>query len=155
MKNRNFAMFHLPSLIKLAHRNHLSLSIAILDIDHFKHINDTHGHDVGDQCIIAISKKMHTIFRREDDWIIRYGGDEFVLICIGMPKIKFLEKLNLLRDDIANLTLETKKEINCSVSIGYIFHPLSPKKWHENLIAEADKQLYIAKQSGRNKIIGS
>lgn len=155
MKNRNFAMFHLPALIKLAHRNHLSLSIAILDIDHFKHINDTHGHDVGDQCIIAISDKMHTIFRREDDWIIRYGGDEFVLICIGMLKIKFLKKLNLLRSEIANLTLKTKKEINCSVSIGYIYHPLSPKKWHEGLIADADKKLYQAKQSGRNKIIGA
>jgi len=155
MKNRNFVTFQLPLLMKLAHRNKDTLNLAILDIDHFKHLNDTYGHDVGDKCIVAISNKIHAIFHREDDWIIRYGGDEFVVISLGEEKRKFSDNLNFLRDEVANLILDTEENIACSVSIGYIYHPLAPKEWHEGLIADADKKLYEAKQSGRNKIVGN
>jgi diguanylate cyclase (GGDEF)-like protein len=155
MKNRNFVTFQLPLLMKLAHRNRDTLNLAILDIDHFKHLNDTYGHDMGDKCIVAVSHKIRTIFHREDDWIIRYGGDEFVIVSIGIQKQQFEDELNILRDEVENLIIDTNKHIPCSISIGYVYHPLAPKEWHEGLIAEADKKLYEAKQSGRNKIVGS
>lgn len=155
MKNRNFVTFQLPLLIKLAHRNQHSLALAILDIDHFKNLNDNYGHDVGDKCIVAISQKIHTIFHREDDWIIRYGGDEFVVVSLDANKENFIDKLDLLREEVTSLNLDTKENIACSLSMGYIFHPHSPKKWHEGLIADADKKLYEAKESGRNTIVGN
>ena len=156
MKNRNFLSYKLPELIKLANRNHLSLGIAMLDIDHFKRLNDTFGHAVGDKCLTAFADKVHEVFRRESDWGIRYGGEEFVLICLGVPVTEFVQGLEKLRREVASLSLqlESGEKVVYTVSIGYTFHTIAPKIWDENLIIEADKKLYQAKSAGRNCVVG-
>jgi len=154
MKNRNFILHKLPILMKHAHKNKDVLNIAIMDIDKFKHLNDTYGHDIGDKCIIAISNKVHTIFNGKNDWNIRYGGDEFVIISFGMERVLFNDKLHLLKDEIEQLVIDDHKHIPCSISIGYTFHSVCPKVWHEKLVAQADRKLYEAKESGRNRIFG-
>lgn len=155
--NRNFLINKLPGLVNLANRNGLSLGLAILDIDYFKRLNDTFGHVVGDKCLIDLAEKVQNVFRRESDWAIRYGGDEFILICTGITAIEFEQGLEKLRCEVDThgLQLESGEKVVYSVSIGYRFHSIAPKKWDERLINAADKKLYQAKKAGRNLIIGS
>jgi len=156
MKNRNYLTHRLPGLVKIANRNSLSLGIAMLDIDHFKQINDTYGHAVGDECLLAFAYRMHEVFQRESDSIIRYGGEEFLLICIGMTAAEFAKNLERLRYEVETKGLSLASEIKAefSVSAGYVFHPVAPNQWDEKLIAEADEKLYQAKEAGRNQIVG-
>lgn len=156
MKNRNFLAHRLPGLVKIANRNRLSLGIAMLDIDHFKQINDTYGHAVGDECLLAFAYQMHEVFQRESDSIIRYGGEEFLLVCIGMTVTEFARNLERLRQEVETkgLSLASEVKADFSVSAGYVFHPIAPTQWDEKLIAEADEKLYQAKEAGRNRIVG-
>ncbi len=157
MKNRNFLTNQLPKLVKIANRNSLSLSIAMIDIDHFKRLNDIYGHAIGDKCLIAFADKVHKAFRRESDWAIRYGGEEFVLVCIGMSMTEFVQSLDGLRREVETIAVlsESGEKAVFTVSAGYVFYPFAPKLWDESLIVEADKKLYQAKKTGRNQIVGS
>jgi len=105
LKNRNFIDHQLPGLIKIANRNRLSLGVAILDVDHFKHLNDKFGHAVGDRCLVLFAERMRDIFRHESDWSIRYGGEEFVVICTGLTLSEFSHALEQLRQDVAKISL--------------------------------------------------
>jgi diguanylate cyclase (GGDEF)-like protein len=156
VKNRNFINNQLPGIIKIANRNGLALGVAILDIDHFKRLNDRFGHGIGDKCLVIFADKVRDIFRRESDWTIRYGGEEFVLVCIGLTLSEFTNSLELLRKEVSTLSIPelSREGVTFTVSIGYVFFEKSPEQWNEGIIDEADDYLYRAKSSGRNKILG-
>lgn len=135
-----------------------SLGIAMLDIDHFKTINDTFGHEVGDMALAELSKRMKSLIR-ESDSLIRWGGEEFLLI---LPRIDFeqLKKLcGRLRQNIStqNLVLSSGKNIPLSISIGFTIFPVDHDPmdydWRK-LVNLADMALYKAKKSGRDLAIG-
>ncbi|MDO6561325.1 sensor domain-containing protein [Paraglaciecola chathamensis] len=129
---------------------HGSLALLALDLDGFKHINDTLGHDVGDFILIEVAKRLRKSLRVEDT-ICRVGGDEFLLIIEGLEDASIVatlaEKLLHVLEEPYQLG---SKEIFISTSIGISFSVTGRKTTSKNLLKQADLALYRAKDSGRN-----
>ncbi len=156
LKNRNFLAKHMPGLVKMTHRHKLTLGIAVLDIDHFKRINDSYGHSVGDRCLVGLAGIMKNIFQRETDWCVRYGGEEFLIVCTGIYLKEFYQKLENLRlaAEHFSVRLPGNQHVRFTISCGYVCYKPSPEQWSDNLVVPADKKLYEAKAAGRNRVIG-
>jgi len=129
------------------------ISIAMVDIDGFKKINDTYGHYAGDMVLKNFSDTMTKYIRNDRDWIARYGGDEF-LICLHNVDSKEAEKiLERLRKAIEDMTVEVEnKVIKVTASFGLITVKDTGLKPDE-LIKLADNKLYEAKKQGRNRVV--
>lgn len=125
--------------------------IAMIDIDHFKHINDTYGHDVGDKAIVHLSEILRSN-TEPHNMIARFGGEEFCLILKDIGNDKSIEVLERIRQKVSltPLTLENGQEIMFTISIGVA---LVHEDTLIDTINEADGKLYQAKNSGRNKVI--
>ncbi len=131
-------------------RSHELLSVAMLDIDNFKHINDTHGHPQGDRVIKSLAQLLHKRLRKSDI-IGRYGGEEFVIAMPTTSPSLAVTIMDELRDMFGKLRFETSQgEFVCTFSGGVSSIPpqVSPIK----LIKQADEALYQAKNMGRNRI---
>lgn len=115
-------------------------AIAIIDIDNFKQINDTHGHGAGDRVLQELSRSLNENVRSSDS-VIRYGGDEFLLVFRDMSEGGFATKLEELRSVVQKIKLPEYPEIKLSVSIGGCY---SAKKGGDAM-ALADKMLYKSK----------
>ncbi|WP_313645253.1 diguanylate cyclase [Stenotrophomonas sp.] len=127
------------------------VSVAMVDIDHFKHINDSLGHEAGDQAIRAVAGVLqaHT---RGHDISARFGGEEFCLLVAGMSASESTRHFEQLREAIAALHLQfAERSLRMTVSIGVCRMPLRAGALHQ-LITEADRQLYLAKAAGRNRV---
>ena len=132
--------------------------LMILDIDHFKRINDQYGHAFGDQVLIEIGRRLQSILR-EKDMLMRWGGEEFLIFLYGIP----LERVVPVIERALNIVSESPIEfddhsVTVSISAGYIFQPL-PGASHLNLNLDrvlhlSDLALYMAKSGGRNQAIG-
>lgn len=122
----------------------------ILDIDHFKHVNDTYGHEQGDQVIKAMAKMLQNSFRATDV-VMRFGGDEFCVYSPDMVDVDFVEQK--LKEMLASARMVPQnKEENefCTISIGCIIND----GWYpdfKTIFAAADKLLYKAKENGRDQ----
>ncbi|WP_281951645.1 EAL domain-containing protein [Nitrosophilus kaiyonis] len=129
-------------------------SILMVDIDHFKKINDNYGHKVGDIVLREFSTIVKRILR-DSDIIIRYGGEEFLIFLnkenSSIDPIKIAERIRETFEK-TSFNINKKNRINITVSIGVISYPEKYKKVTD-AIKKADEMLYIAKKSGRNKII--
>ncbi len=131
-----------------------NLSIALLDVDFFKKINDTYGHDAGD----FVLKKFAEIIgltKRPKDILARYGGEEFILLFFETDKKEALEILLSIQNAIVSeIILFNEMEIKCTFSCGLVdLQEFAGSLRIDDLIRDADKRMYIAKQSGRNRII--
>ena len=128
------------------------ISLLIIDIDHFKKINDTYGHPVGD----AVLKKVSGIIRktiRNIDIPARYGGEEFAVILLGTDTNGALKMAERLRKSIADAKFSSEQNaFNVTVSIGISTHAREMRK-KEDLVEQADKALYHAKRTGRNRSV--
>ncbi len=125
-------------------------AIAYIDLDGFKEINDTNGHYVGDQFLIAISKQMRLALK-EGDMLCRFGGDEFLAILIDVKSeedVTFSVE-SLLKAASDSIELE-QKILNVSASIGVAFYPQDSEDV-DTLVQQADMAMYKAKQSGKNR----
>ncbi|MEP2650894.1 MAG: diguanylate cyclase [Paraglaciecola sp.] len=124
-------------------------SLAIIDVDHFKNINDTYGHDCGDYTLKEIAKLVAEYF--SDYTAARFGGEEFCVYFTNIPRDEVSEIIEKFRIAMSNkkLTFE-KQSLSCTVSIG-LTH--SNNAGIKGMIRKADELLYIAKSSGRNKVI--
>ena len=136
------------------HRSNSTLGIAIMDLDHFKSINDRYGHRAGDFCLVQFSHLLKKIIRRKTDIYGRYGGEEFILI-MGYSgfsdMIKIIEKI---RHETEGLIVDTDEhKIQFTVSIGLAFHIPEESKTMDEVIEEADRALYKAKAEGRNRVV--
>lgn len=135
------------------HRALPLLSIAMIDIDHFKGLNDAYGHQAGDSVLKGISKILKGSVRLTDV-VARYGGEEFVII---MPETDFggtAVVAERIRQNIENAVFEYKDvNIKATVSIGLAGHPHEGIKDEADLIKAADSALYTAKQEGRNRVV--
>ncbi|KMT21952.1 GGDEF domain-containing protein [Clostridium cylindrosporum] len=129
-----------------------SISLITIDIDHFKSINDTYGHDSGDFVLREISKVLKKSFR-EDDFIARVGGEEFSIILRGLSAEKTKEIAERLRIAVENhwFILPCGKNVSITISIGIAVYAETTNDI--NYLKEiSDQKLYIAKQSGRNMV---
>ena len=129
------------------------LSIAFCDIDHFKQINDTHGHDAGDRVlrIIAASLGEHA---SEDCFVARHGGEEFVLLLPGCDKLAALEKVDAMRRQVAarNLINRASGKPFGRITFSGGIAEVTETEDDRSALARADAALYRAKQEGRNRI---
>jgi diguanylate cyclase (GGDEF)-like protein len=141
----------LENTIAAAARESGSLSFAMIDIDHFKLVNDTHGHPVGDQVILALSRVLQQRLRNSDV-VGRYGGEEFAVILKDVSTRHAARLIDELRQDFARVVFSSASgEFSCSFSAGIASYPLHGRI--ELLREAADKALYDAKRRGRNCVV--
>lgn len=127
------------------------VAVAMIDIDHFKHINDTCGHDGGDEALRAIAATVAT-HARAGDLVARFGGEEFCLLAPGLAPDDAQTYFEALRRSIAALRVELAGTVlRMTASIGVCCLRPRSDALHE-LITEADRQLYLAKAEGRNRV---
>lgn len=124
--------------------------VALVDVDNFKQINDTYGHTTGDQVLKAITFEMVSNVR-SSDIIIRYGGDEFLMVMQNIPKEIFFKKMETIRQRVNNISIQNLPEIKLSVSVGAFYNQ---EKTVAEMVEYADKLLYKAKET-RNAVITS
>jgi len=131
-------------------RGNLHLSVAMMDIDHFKKVNDSFGHDAGDAVLRHFSAMLAGRFR-SGDVVARIGGEEFCVVCVNMDPDKAFEVFDAFRRGVAACPVVYEgREIPCSVSIGAYTGAADS---FEGLIKAADDLLYKAKQQGRNRVV--
>ncbi len=155
--NRGYLNELLPREITRALRYKRPLSLAMCDIDHFKKINDTYGHQCGDEVLKKLVLCISELIRADTDWLARYGGEEFLIV---LPETRLRNALGLaerLRKNIAKNSIVTQKyKISITASFGVTGFNSSNSTQNvtpEALLSMADKNLYTAKNQGRNKVI--
>lgn len=127
------------------------VSLLLIDIDHFKQINDRHGHTDGDRVLVRISQTLGMNLRREDIFV-RWGGEEFLLFLPDMPIHEAVAIAERMRRNVQETPINLgESSIQCSVSIGVAGCALTCTTI-DDLISEADKRLYQAKNNGRNRV---
>lgn len=134
-------------------RDNRPLGLAIIDIDHFKRVNDTWGHDGGDEVLKAVAMIMNKNIRQSDT-LVRIGGEEFAVI---MPNVRYQparDAMDRLRADIENSIIPVNSdELRTSVSIGIAVREPNQIVSADELYKQADLALYQAKETGRNKVV--
>jgi len=156
--NRRYLMERLPQEIERARRYGHPLSVVLCDVDHFKKVNDTYGHQAGDQVLESFARLLTGSVRADIDWVTRYGGEEFLIV---LPEtsvtdaVAFAEKMRAAIAahpfEIANGTLSVSSSFGVS---GYNSAQIQKDASVDNLIANADRCLYRSKDMGRNRVTG-
>lgn len=137
-------------------RNQVPMTLAFIDIDHFKRINDSYGHGVGDKCLVALADLLKQFARRPCDLYARYGGEEFAIIFGNTTLEKSLPFVNRLLEAIRLLEVRDKnikEPITMTASIGLKSVCPNINMNSADLVYEADALLYLAKQRGRNQVV--
>lgn len=153
LKNRGFFDSSLKKEIKAAVRVQASISLLLIDIDHFKTINDRYGHLVGDECLRRLSKVLQREVQRETDIVARYGGEEFAIILPGNDLDHAVVVADKIRASVEDIDpYHGNMKISFTVSVGVASCIPYPGYKEVQLIEKADSALYKAKNSGRNSI---
>jgi len=154
--NRGYLNQRLPQEIQRARRYRAPLSLILCDIDHFKKVNDTYGHQIGDQVLKEFVQCIKESIRNNVDWAARYGGEEFIIVLPETDLIGACFVAERLRHVISRRVIKVKDQaIHITASFGVsAIDSTTPddKISSEALINEADKFLYQAKQEGRNRV---
>ncbi len=134
----------------------IPMSLALLDLDHFKLLNDTYGHQAGDECLIQVGALLKKLCNRPGDICARYGGEEFVMIWGDTSLEQAKQLANKLLEEIAHLNIANRqspveKYLTASIGLAEIFP--SKNNTEYELISQADTMLYKAKNSGRNRVV--
>lgn len=149
--NRRYLVKTLQHELSRARRARRSVSVIILDIDRFKKVNDSYGHQTGDQFIQAVADllKAHT---RDFDFACRYGGEEFLLVMPSTTATIAVKRAEQIRRQCANIRIKhDNEELSITISMGIATYPRHSKNADELLI-KADKAMYKSKRNGRNKV---
>ncbi len=146
----------LANTIETSYYSQQPITIAMLDIDNFKYINDTYGHQIGDFILKEVAKAIKNNIRTSD-FLFRYGGEEFLIILTGANKKAGFKVTEKIRRIIEESKFYVKnKPINITVSIGAVTINANTKRKKINvlnLIEKADTNLYKAKKNGKNKVV--
>ena len=139
--------------LDLAKKDKQNLSIIILDIDKFKNINDTYGHQVGDNVIILLAQKLME-YQRKSDIVCRYGGEEFVILLPNTSQDEAKVVAEKIRADIASFTIKllNTNSLKITISLGVSQIDIENEVNIELALKRADDALYKAKVSGRNRV---
>lgn len=135
-------------------RHKRPLCVCVIDIDHFKKVNDEHGHLGGDFCLRELSARVRRIVRRED-LFARYGGEEFVMVLVETKLKQACEAAERVRQLVSEQPFKFEgKTIPLNVSIGVAECALDGTDTARELLRRADAHLYKAKREGRNRVLG-
>jgi len=151
LPNRILFADRLEQGIKRAQRLGQSLAVVFIDLDHFKPINDQHGHAIGDAVLVALAERMHQGLRRVDT-LARLGGDEFVAVLSDLTEQSDTPKLVQRLLDACSAPLDINGlTLRVSASIGVTFYPQSTAHNTDQLLVQADQAMYHAKMTGKNR----
>lgn len=152
---RNFV-----NTILLNHRNghwndlNCKYSIAIVDIDYFKEVNDIYGHEIGDRALVAVSQVLKdSIKMKNGDYVVRHGSDEFVVLWNNISEDSFCQTLESIVEKVRRIHFTDFPDIKFSVSIGGESYVNAKQPFYYDMIRIADQKLYIAKENGRNQFV--
>jgi diguanylate cyclase (GGDEF)-like protein len=137
--------------IAAAHRSDRDLSVIMLDIDHFKQVNDTYGHQAGDAVLKSISKSVLDAIRK-GDYLARYGGEEFIVVLPDTQLIRAVELAQRLRNNIENLEIQLPDGERIRKTASFGVATLREHRSQDGLVGAADARLYAAKENGRNQV---
>lgn len=150
--NRRTFMDRSLGELALARRNDYYVHCIMVDVDHFKHVNDTWGHQCGDMILKDVARILKTE-KRESDMLARYGGEEFVLLLLGVGPEDAKKSAERLRQAIEKHRFSWKDTIiPITISLGLASRKGTDVRKVEEIIAESDRFLYLAKESGRNQV---
>lgn len=149
--NRHYIMERLIQLDHYAQRYHSVFSIALIDIDHFKRLNDTYGHNVGDTILAKLSNIMSKS-HRDTDICGRFGGEEFLILMPETEENSAILSVNRLRQQVSELRWET---IHHPVTISAGVLSWKDHRSIEQMLLSVDQRLRTAKKAGRNQVCGS
>jgi len=150
--NRRYLNKNLPFLLEKAKYFHVDIAVVVIDIDDFKVINDTYGHNVGDAVLIKVVDLLNQLAHSENSFAIRYGGDEFIVVEYSTSKEILQEKLERLIKDVGFINPTSDETFQVTVSIGAAFTSEFENMEMDQLIAIADCRLNESKQNGKNRI---
>lgn len=149
--NRKCLDEKLPACLSLCQREQIPLTLALMDLDHFKQLNDVHGHLFGDECLRQFARLLQQHFQRPADVLVRFGGEEFVMLSVGVD----VEAMHhLLQQFIRDVEIQSVQlgalQSQYTVSIGWICAIPQRGQTTAHWLAQADEALYQAKANGRN-----
>lgn len=153
--NRRFMDERLPYEFVKSCTSKKPMGFILADIDHFKKVNDNYGHLAGDQVLITFAEIIQAKLRESQDWIVRYGGEEFLIFISGMTEAELVESAEAIRIAVEKwIFLHEGLEIHLTASFGV--HSVVPEQCDDfdkvkAFINNADRALYHSKQTGRNK----
>jgi diguanylate cyclase len=164
--SRNDTLTHLPNrrsfeeayaaAWRTCQRNRMQISVLMVDIDRFKSINDTYGHSAGDATLVEVAAAVQGQMRRADDIVARWGGEEFIVMVVGLGPAAAESLGECIRAAAAQCRVQVPGEIGLggpvSVSVGVATTIPTPGSVPNALIDAADSALYAAKNSGRNRV---
>ena len=168
LRNRRFLLQHLDNDALLCARRYeartkppgvakddADLLLFMVDLDHFKHVNDTHGHQAGDAVLLQIKQRLQRVFR-ESDYQVRWGGEEFLIVARATARRHATQLAQRVCSTIADepFVLDDGKRLSLTCSIGFASYPFvvaQPRalSWHE-AVGMVDTALYAVKRAGRN-----
>lgn len=145
---------HMTAIFDTLLKNDIGFSVAILDIDNFKKVNDTYGHNIGDQTLKAFAEVLKAV-ETDDIYTCRWGGEEFLVVLKGDNTYETAKALlELIRVNVSNIRIPTDDgELKVTVSSGITKYRRGERP--SNTINRADSYLYIAKNSGKNQVIAN
>jgi diguanylate cyclase (GGDEF)-like protein len=153
--NREYFSERLKTEVAYAKRHETQVSLLMLDVDHFKKVNDTYGHPGGDSVLVAVVAAISGTLRGEDV-VARYGGEEFAIILRGIELPNAVIAAERVRELIAALSVPHEgRVIRCTVSIGLASAGCVKEPTPEAIVSVADRRLYLAKRGGRNRVVFS
>lgn len=151
--NRTYFDREYPKSFHWCQRHEQGFAVAMVDADLFKQINDTWGHDIGDECLTTLAGIMRKHFRRDTDRIARFGGEEFVIFTSYRDISDITERLERFRKAVASQHNEEESDpVSLSVSIGLAWGVPTPDSTAAEFLRLADQSLYRAKHKGRNRL---
>jgi diguanylate cyclase (GGDEF)-like protein len=154
--NRQFLDRQLGIEWARAERDSQALSLLMIDIDHFKRVNDLHGHPFGDTCLQAVAQALQGALRRPGDLVARYGGEEFAVLLPGIDSVGAMLVAARMQEAVAALALQhdgRQVAVTCSIGV----HSVASRSDCSvgDVISSADQALYAAKREGRNRVVAS
>jgi len=156
LANRHFFANHWPREVERAVRRKGPLSVAMCDIDHFKLINDTHGHATGDHVLREFAVRLQQSLRRGKDWVARLGGEEFAIVLSGVSAAQAINIIEGIRRSIRSRPFESPTtNIPITASFGLCIADgakASDAATCQRLLSLADKALYKSKRRGRDRV---
>lgn len=150
--NRRYFFKHMQNELEDYEECGEQYALAMIDIDHFKQVNDTYGHDVGDKVIVALASILLSS-TSPNDTVARFGGEEFCIALKNINRYSAVDILERIRQSVEAYSIEISKEqhIHITISIGAVLY--SAEDGLEESLNEADMALYNAKKEGRNRVI--